>query len=84
MPKGVEFEQQCSYDASSLQGVTWQWDENSQDYGCHILFTKIYRAAYTQWLRRKDPRQMLRGRVACSGCGERLRQADQAQKGPAG
>jgi hypothetical protein len=27
MPKGVEFEQQCSYDAGCLQGVTWQWDE---------------------------------------------------------
>jgi len=46
MPKGVEFEQQCSYDAGCLQGVTWQSEENCQDFGCHILFTKIYRAAY--------------------------------------
>jgi hypothetical protein len=46
MPKGVEFEQQYSYDASCLQGVTWQWDENCQDYGYHIFFTTIYRTSY--------------------------------------
>jgi hypothetical protein len=34
MPKGVEFEQQCSYDAIYEQGVTCQSDENSGGEGC--------------------------------------------------
>jgi hypothetical protein len=46
MPKGVEFEQQCSYDASCLQGVTWQWDEIVGPTVATLFFTEIYRTSY--------------------------------------
>jgi len=41
MPKGVEFEQQCSYDAIYEQGVTCQSDEKFQGKGCRNFY-KVY------------------------------------------
>jgi len=36
MPKGVEFEQQCSYDANYEEAVTRQSDEKIPAKGCRI------------------------------------------------